>query len=68
MSDRKLSWFKHGVQYDAKFSGCHEDGRTKGKITIFCYGDLRDAINEVIKQANFLGFENVTIDHIRRVR
>ncbi len=67
MSDRKLSWFKHGIQYDARFSGYGKSGRIKGKITIFCYGDRQDAINEVVKQANLLGFKSVTVDHMTKI-
>jgi len=71
---RDLSWFKHGYAYDAKFTGFKINlnngivNRCWNRITVFVYENDRQAvINEVVKQAGFYGYQNVTVDHIRRV-
>lgn len=71
---RDLSWFKTGIQYDAKFTGFKINlksgvaNRCWNKITVFSYGDRQDAIEEVKKVAGQYGYHNVTIDHITRIR
>ena len=67
MSERKLSWFKHGIPYVAKISGDKHGYRLKQTITIWSYGDSRhDAIRDVTEYACKLGFSNVTVDHMVR--
>lgn len=71
---RDLSWFKTGIQYDAKFTGFKTNLKYKiptrcwNKITIFCYTDDRqDAIAEVVRQAGLYGYSDVTVDHLARI-
>lgn len=67
LSDRKLSWFKHGIPYVAKISGDKHGYRLKKTITVFSYGDSRcDAISDVVLEAMRLGYTNVTVDHMVR--
>jgi hypothetical protein len=75
MSDRKLSWFKHGIPYDAKFTG-FKINRRNGvanrcwqRVTVFVMTDDRiDAIREVQRVAGQYGYQNVTVDHMVRLR
>lgn len=71
MSNRPLSWFKIGVQYDAKFTGfkIYKQGKQRcwNKITILAYGNRRDAIEEVKRQAGLYGYTEVTVDHLARI-
>lgn len=67
MNTRKLSWFKHGIPYVAKISGDKNGYRLKKTITVFSYGDNRsDAINDVVIEANRIGYSNVSVDHMVR--
>lgn len=74
MSDRKLSWFKHGIQWDAKFTGFKINlkngiaNRCWQRITVFVYSnDRRDAIEEIKRVAGQYGYQNVTVDHMVRL-
>lgn len=74
MTTRSLSWFKRGIQYNAKFSGFKInlkngiDNRCWNRITVFVYeDDRRAAINKVVEDATTYGYTNVTVDHIVRV-
>lgn len=67
MSNRSISWFKHGISYVAKISGDKNGYRLKKTITVYSYGDSRmDAINDVVKAAEQYGYSNVTVDHMVR--
>lgn len=74
MTTRSLSWFKRGIQYDAKFTGFKinlKDGisnRCWNRITVFVYeNDRKEAIRKVVEDAAAYGYSNVTVDHIVRI-
>lgn len=64
-ADRAISWFKRGVQCDAKISYDWANERHKRNITVFSYGDNRnDAIRDVISEAERYGYTNITVEHM----
>ena len=65
-----MSWFKHGVQYDAKCNAVLADGtKAKPKMTVFSFEDtMTDAIKLAIDELTKYGYYDLTIDKITRIK
>ena len=68
-----IRWFKHGVAYDAKFTGFknypkYGKQRVWNRITVFVYeDDHKEACRKVVEEAAKYGYTDVTIDKIVRL-
>lgn len=74
MRGRDISWFKHGIPYDAKFTGFKIDNKYKvptrcwNRIVVFIYeDDHKEACRQVVIEAAKFGYMNVTVDKIVRL-